>query len=264
MQLKDQVVWITGASSGIGEALVYACVKEGAQVVASARRESELNRVKEACGPHADQVYVLPLDLTQTEKAASWAKEVHDQFGHIDLLVNNGGMSQRSRVDETPLDNDRRIMEVNFFGQVALTKAVLPYMKAQGNGHLVAISSITGKFGFPLRSAYSASKHAIHGFFETVLLEMKPFGVRVTIVNPGRVRTPISLSAIKADGTAQGTMDAGLDAGITPESCAQQILKAVRKNRAEVNIGGKELLMVYLKRWVPGLFRRIASNIDPR
>lgn len=260
MKFANKVVWITGASSGIGEALVYEFVKEGAKVIASARRAAELQRVRENCLQNKDKVQVLPLDLIDIEGM----QEVVEGIGRIDVLVNNGGISQRSFAHETPLDVDRRIFEVNYFGQVALTKMVLPKMIQQGGGQIVAVSSITGKFGFPLRSAYSASKHAIHGFFETLGFELADKNIHVTIINPGRIRTNISFHALQKDGSPQESMDKGLDEGMPAELCAQKMLKAIYQRKKEANIGGKEIMMVYFKRFIPSLFRRIASRIDPK
>ncbi|MEO0895003.1 MAG: SDR family oxidoreductase [Bacteroidota bacterium] len=264
MKFKDQVVWITGASSGIGEACVYESVKEGAIVIASARREKELQRVKNACGDKAAQVHVLPLDLTQSANFAELAKEVFEQHGKIDVLINNGGISQRSLVHEAPLSVDRKIFEVNFFGQVALTKAVLPYMLEKKHGQIAAISSVVGKFGFPLRSAYAASKHALHGFFETVDLELSDKGVQTTMVCPGRIKTAVSINALTGDGTPANEMDPGQENGMAAEECARQIMKAIHKRKKEVYIGRFEILAIYFKRYMPWLFRIIARKSNPR
>jgi short-subunit dehydrogenase len=264
MHFKGSVVWITGASSGIGEALAYAFAREGATLLLSARRVAELERVRSACGLPEGQVHLAPLDLADTSGVQALADHWAQRLGRIDLLINNGGISQRALAAETPLELDRRIMEINYFGQIALTKAVLPHMLRQGSGHLVAVSSISGKFGFPLRSAYAASKHAIHGFFETLLLELAGTGIAVTVVNPGRIRTDISLHALLPDGSPQGAMDPGLAKGMSAEACAAQIVKAIRRRRPEVNIGGAELVMVYLKRFLPGLFRRLARRVSAR
>lgn len=260
MKFQNKSVWITGASSGIGEALVYEFVKEGAMVIASARREGELLRVKENCGDKKDRVRVLPLDLTDIEGM----QKTVDSVEQVDVLVNNGGISQRALAHETPLEVDRKIFEVNYFGQIALTKAVLPKMIRQGGGQVVAVSSITGKFGFPLRSAYSATKHAIHGFFETLGFELADKNIQVTVINPGRIRTNISLHALQKDGTAQQSMDKGLDEGMPAKECAKRMVKAIYKKKREANIGGKEIMMVYFKRYLPFLFRKIASGVDPR
>lgn len=260
MKFHNKTVWITGASSGIGEALVYEFVKEGAKVIASARREGELMRVQENCGDRKDQVRVLSLDLTDIQGM----QQAVDSVERVDVLINNGGISQRSLAHETPLEVDRKIFEVNYFGQIALTKAVLPKMIQQSAGQVVAVSSITGKFGFPLRSAYSATKHALHGFFETLGFELAEKNIHVTVINPGRIRTNISLHALQKDGSPQQSMDKGLNEGMPAEECAQKMVQAIYKKKKEVNIGGKEILMVYFKRYLPALFRRIASNTDPR
>lgn len=260
---EDRVVWITGASSGIGEALARAWVKAGSRVILSARREEELRRVKASCSDPS-QVYIAPLDLSQSESFGPIVKHWINELGQIDILVNNGGISQRGLAAETDLQVDRRIMEVNYFGQVALTKAVLPHMLARGRGQIVVISSLTGKFGFPLRSAYAASKHALHGFFETLLLENYDRGLRVTLVNPGRVHTQVSVNALTQDGSKHGEMDPGQAKGMSAETCARHILRAVRREKAEINLVWPDKVMVYLKRYLPGLFRRLARRVKPQ
>ncbi|MEM7654783.1 MAG: SDR family oxidoreductase [Bacteroidota bacterium] len=257
----QQIAWVTGASSGIGEALAKSLAKQGATVILSARREAELQRVAQEIGSNA---HVLPLDLTDPEGMAQKAQQVQAAHGRIDVLINNGGISQRSLTAETPLSVDRRIMEVNYFGQVALTKAVLPYMLEQGKGQIAVITSLTGKFGFPLRSAYAASKHALHGFFESLALETYDQGLRVTLVNPGRIRTDISLHAITKDGSKHGEMDPGQAKGMTAEDCASVILNALRKQKPEIQVGKVDTIMVYFKRYAPWLFRRIARKVSAK
>ena len=263
MFFSGKVIWITGASSGIGEALAYEWSRLGAHLILSARRESELNRVKVAC-MHSDRCTVVPLDLSKQEDIEAAADRILQQFGTIDILVNNGGISQRSLVIETDVEVDRRIMEVDYFSGVALTKKLLPSMVAKGGGHIIAISSIVGLFGFPLRSAYSAAKHALHGFYESVWAELHTQGIRVTVVCPGRILTNVSLHALTKDGTPHGEMDHGQSNGVSAETCAQKIIKAVKKNRKEVYIGKKDLLMIYFKRYVPWLYYKLVSKIQPK
>lgn len=253
---QNKVVWITGASSGIGEALAAAFAKDGAKLVLSARRNEELQRVQQHLGIAGDRVLILPLDLADTSAAAALAQQVIAKFGRIDILVNNGGVSQRSLTKDTPLEIDRRIMEVNYFGTVALTKSVLPYLLKQQSGHIVTISSISGKFGFYLRSAYSASKHALHGFFESLRMEIHNSNVQVLLVCPGKIRTNISFNAIREDGGMHNKMDESQDKGMSPEECARLIIRAIEKNKEEVFIGGKELRAVWVKRFFPGLFSK--------
>lgn len=251
-----KVIWITGASSGIGEALAQTLAKEGAIIVLSARRETELHRVAKSLDTSA-QSMILPLDLADTSNAADLAKQVADKFGRIDVLINNGGISQRSLAKDTPVEIDRKIMEVNYFGQVALTKAVLPYMLKQKSGHIVVMSSISGKFGFYLRTAYAASKHALHGFFESLRLENEEYGIKVTMAVPGKIQSNISLHALKEDGTKHGVMDQSQEEGMPALECAAIIINAMKNNKEEILVGNKEIKAVWIKRHFPGMFGRI-------
>ncbi len=254
---QNKVIWITGASSGIGEALAQAFASEGAKLVLSARRTEELQRVKSTLKLSDSNVLILPLDLSDTTKVNELSKQVIDTFGRIDILINNGGISQRSLTNDTPLNIDRKIMEVNFFGTVAITKSVLPYMLKQKSGHIVITSSIAGKFGFYFRSAYSASKHALHGFFESLRMEIFNDNVKVLIVCPGKIRTNISVNAVTSDGGKHSKMDESTVNGLSAEECAQQILNGIRTNKEEIFIGGKELRAVWLKRFFPKLFSKL-------
>lgn len=259
----DKTVWITGASSGIGEALVNAFTKGGSRVIASSNDEAGLTRVAESCYAMKGSITTVPFDLSETAGIEETVADIIKKEGRIDMLLNIGGISQRALIIDTPIWLDRRIMEINYFGTIALTKAVLPYMISNGGGHIVATSSISGRFGFPLRSAYSASKQALHGFFETLLLEHKADNIRVSVLIPGRVRTNISLHALTSSGTEHGKLDEGLATGITPEKAAQQILRGLRRNRREILVGSSELLMLKIRKYMPALFFRIAGRIKP-
>jgi dehydrogenase/reductase SDR family protein 7B len=262
--LTGKVVWITGASSGIGAALAVACRREGAHLVLSARRADALARVEASLPPAAGaDAMVLPLDVTDIAAFGPAVAAVLSRFGRVDVLVNNAGVSQRSRAEKTPLEVDRRIMEVNFFGPVALTKAVLPSMLAAGGGRVVVVSSISGKFGYHLRSAYSASKHALHGYFESLRMELHARGLRVTVVCPGRIRTDISLHALLADGSEHRRMDAGQLNGRSAEDCAARILRGIARDEEEVLFGGREMLALWIRRFLPSLFSRMMRNRGP-
>jgi len=260
MSWDGKVVWITGASSGIGEALAHALAGRGARLILSARHEARLREVQAACA-HPERHLVLTLDLTDEATLAPAAEAALAHCGQVDVLVHNGGVSQRSLVRDTGIAVDRRIVETNFFGAVALTKAVLPAMLARQAGHFVVISSLVGKFGTPLRSGYSASKHALHGFFDSLRAETWRDGIRVTIVCPGFIRTAVSENALVGDGSAQGTMDRAQEHGMAPEACAERIVRAVERGKDEVLVGGRERFAVYLKRVVPGLFNRVIRKI---
>jgi short-subunit dehydrogenase len=253
---KDKVIWITGASSGIGEALACKIAEAGGMVVLSARNREQLEVIKSKL-KNPEQHLVVSLDLEQSETFDGLVDQVLNRFGRIDFLVNNGGISQRSEVSTTSIDIDRKIMEVNYFGNIALTKAVLPVFKKQQSGHFVVMSSIAGKFGFFLRSAYSASKHALHGFYESLMLEEEQNGVKVTIVCPGKINTNISMNAISASGEKHGSMDHNQATGMTAEHCANALIDALKKGKKEVLIGNKEVHAVTLKRFFPRLFWRI-------
>jgi dehydrogenase/reductase SDR family protein 7B len=257
----EQICWITGASSGIGEALVYEFVRRGATVLASSNDLPGLNRVKEACIDNSARVHIVPFDLADTQDINTIVEEQINKMGRIDFLINIGGISQRARIDETPLWLDRKIFEINYFGTIALTKAVLPYMIRQKSGYILATSSISGRFGFPLRSAYSASKQALHGFFETLYLENKGHNIKSSVIIPGRVRTSISFHALNGEGKEHGVMDAGLAKGILPSRAAKIIIRGIIRNKREILVGSREMIMLHIRRYLPWLFFRIADKI---
>lgn len=259
MRLTNKIIWITGASSGIGEEIAIQCAQAGAKIVLSARSEAGLIRVQEKLT--GDGHLVLPLDLEHSENFPDLAKRVIEKYGRIDYLFNNGGLSQRSNASETQLSVDRYIMEVNYFGNIALTKAVLPYMIQQKSGHIITTSSIAGKFGFFLRSAYSASKHALQGFYESLALEEEHNGIKVTIAYPGKINTNISMHALNGSGEKHNQMDHNQATGMSVQVCVQKLLRAVEKNKQEVLIGNKETLAVTLKRFLPqGLFWKMMKK----
>ena len=257
----NKVAWITGASSGIGESLVYEFVRRGATVIASSNDMAGLARVREACDNKSDMVKCVPFDLSDTAGIEEIANQQILTLGKIDFLLNIGGISQRARIDETPLWLDRKIFEINYFGTIALTKAVLPHMIRQKSGYILATSSISGRFGFPLRSAYSASKQALHGFFETLYLENKSFNIKTSVVIPGRVNTSISYHALNAEGKEHGKLDDGLAKGISPGKAAKIIIRGIERDKREILVGRSELLLLYIRRYLPWLFFRIADKI---
>jgi dehydrogenase/reductase SDR family protein 7B len=258
---SGKTAWITGASSGIGEALVYEFVRRGATVIISSNDSSGLERVKAACTDKSGMVTCIPFDLADMSGIETLVSQHINKTGKIDYLINIGGISQRARIDETPLWLDRKIFEINYFGTIALTKAVLPFMIRQKSGHIAATSSISGRFGFPLRSAYSASKQALHGFIETLYLENKKYNIRASVIIPGRVRTNISFHALNSEGKENGKMDDGLDKGITPDKAAKIIIRGLTRNKREILVGSSELIMLYIRRICPWLFFRIADKI---
>ena len=261
LQFKGKVAWVTGASSGIGEALVKEFASRGATVLASSNDPEGLKRVKTECGNNSDMVHCIPFDLCDTTGIQAIVEQQVKSFMKIDFLLNIGGISQRARIDETPMWLDRKIFEINYFGTIALTKAVLPFMVKQRSGHVLATSSISGRFGFPLRSAYSASKQALHGFFETLYLENKKYNIRASVIIPGRVRTSISVHALNAEGNEHGKLDEGQAKGILPRKAAEIIIRGMVSNKREILVGKNELLLLHIRRYCPWLFFRIADKI---
>jgi dehydrogenase/reductase SDR family protein 7B len=253
---KNKVCWVTGASSGIGKEIAVQLAKNGAILVLSARNVASLQSVKESLN-NSDKHLLIPLDLEFSSNFAELSKEVISKFGRVDYLFNNGGLSQRAEASKTPLEVDRRIMEINYFGNIALTKAVLPYFLEKKSGHIVVISSISGKFGFFLRSAYAASKHALHGFYESLALEEEHNNLKVTIAMPGKINTPISTNALTEKGEKHGVMDHNQETGMPVEECVSRLLKAVEKGKREILIGNKEIKAVTLKRLLPGIFWKV-------
>ncbi|HYW94250.1 MAG TPA: SDR family oxidoreductase [Bacteroidales bacterium] len=262
-RFEDTIIWITGASSGIGETLAKRLAPLGSRLILSARRMNELERVKQACGNVKHEITLLPFDLSSPDESARAADEVLAMFNTVDYLFNNGGISQRTSVLDTSLEMDRKIMEVNYFSGIILTKKVLPAMLKKGHGHIIAISSISGLFGFPLRTAYCASKHAVNGFYEAVWTELQDKGIRTTVILPGRIKTNISFHALDKGGKPHGVMDKAQEEGLSPEKCVGAIIRGIRKNRRMVLIGRKELIPAYLKRYIPALFYWLIIKIKP-
>lgn len=265
MTLTDKTIWITGASSGIGEALVYASARAGAKLILSARRAEELERVAKASGLSAERYLILPLDLADNKDFSPQVRQALDRFGRVDILINNGGISQRSLARETSVEVDRKLMEVNYIGNVALTKAILPHMLSNKAGLIVVISSSVGKFGSPWRSGYAASKHALHGFYDSLRAECYDDGLRVLMVCPGFVQTKVSVNALTGKGEKLGQMDGATARGLTADYTADQILQAIKVGKEEVNIGGfKEKLGVWMKRHFPAIFSIMIRKMDVR
>jgi len=260
---ENKVIWITGASSGIGEACAYELSKQNAKLILTALEEDLLQHVKEKCLQlGAQDVYILPADLSRLDFLESLATQAWNFFGTIELIYNNAGVSQRATAIDTELSVFHKIMDVNFFAPVILTKILLPKMIKTGGGQIAVTTSISGKFGFPLRAAYCSSKHALYGFFETVAAEYFKDNIRVTVVCPGRVQTQISFHALGKDGKPHGKLDPGQAKGVTTKQAAKIIVQAFEKKKPEVMVGRSELLMVFIKRFFPNLCRKLTRNIN--
>ena len=261
MNYNNKTVWITGASSGIGAELAKKFAAEGAKVIISSHEAEELEGVRKQLEPVSKDVHAVVFNLGNPDEVQATAEKVLKDFGRVDVLMNNGGISTRALAVETPVEVDRRLMEIDYFSGVILTKAVLPKMIENGYGHIGVTSTITGKFGFPMRSAYAAAKHALFGFYKSLWAENSGKGIRVTIFSPGRVRTNISLHALNKDGKEHGKMEKGQAKGMTPEKCARKMIRAMKRNRKDVLIGGFELLMVWVHKYCKPVYHYAARKL---
>lgn len=258
---NQQVIWITGASSGIGEALAINFAQHGAHLILSARNEAKLLEVQQRCqsasGGSADAI-VIPLDVTDEAAMPDCVAQAKAFKGQIDMLINNAGISQRSTCQSTEMSTYRKMFEVDVFGQIALTKLVLPIMLDQGGGHMVVTSSVAGKIGVPFRTGYCAAKHAMMGFFDALRAEVTHKNIRVSTITPGFIRTNISKNAVIGDGSALGVTDTNIAQGISAEECAQIIVKGLAKGKTEIAVGrGMEMHALWIKRLFPKLIEKL-------
>lgn len=251
-----KTIWITGASSGIGEGLALAYAKKGNQLILSGRNKTALNEVKNKCA--GENIAILPFDLVDTLNTNLYVEKALSFFGKIDLLILNGGVSQRSLIAQTDLSVYERLIQVDYLGNVALAKALLPYFIKQKSGHFVVTSSVMGKYASPYRSGYCGAKHALHGFFDVLRMEHEKDNIAVTLICPGFIKTQASRNALTANGTPQNFDDPATLNGMSVDVFAQKFIKAVEKRKFEVCIGGnKEVFGVYLKRFFPTLLHKV-------
>jgi len=261
MAFRNRLIWITGASSGIGEALAYEFAEQGAKLILSARREDVLEQVKQRCA-NSEKHVIVAFDMTKIDQIANVVAMVEQQHGAVDMLINNAGVSQRSLIKDTDLAVDRALMELDYFAPVALTKAILPYMLARKRGRLVAVSSIAGLVATPMRSTYAAAKHAIAAFYNSLRAEVYDNGVYVSVIYPGFVKTNITFSALTGDGSPQNKMDDAQDAAMSPQEFAKQAVKALAIGEEHIIIGGlKEKLAVYVDRASPAAVRWLMRKV---
>lgn len=262
---KGKIIWITGASSGIGEALTYAYAMRGAKVVISARRADELNRVRQNCGDRAKDVFLLPLDLSQMKDVGFiYAQAKQLAGGAPDVLINNGGMGHLGHALQMPERIERQVMEVNFWSHVAITKAVLPDMLTRKSGTIVAISSILGHFGSPGLAAYAASKHAVLGYFESLREDLVGTGIHVALVAPGFINTNVTKASLTATGEVYGQNSVAQEKGMKPEIFAEKLIRKLEKKKNYIFIGRSEILAVPFKHFAPNLFFRVMRFLTKR
>ena len=255
-RIDGKKIWITGASSGIGEALTYQLDHKKCKLVISSRKTEELQRVKANCA-HRENISIITLDLENLNEMPEKANAAINAFGQIDILINNAGISQRSEIINTDIDVYKKLMDINYLGTVALSKAVLPFFIKVKKGQFVTVSSLMGKFAGPKRSGYCGSKHALHGFFDALRMEHEKDGIDVTMICPGYVQTNIDKNALTADGSRQGKHDVENQNGLAVDLFVQKMIRAIERQKYEAYLGKKEVLGIYVKRFFPKLLHRI-------
>ncbi|XP_017041718.1 dehydrogenase/reductase SDR family protein 7-like [Drosophila ficusphila] len=258
-QLPGKVVLITGASSGLGESLAHVFYRAGCKVILAARRTQELERVKkDLLALDVDPAYpptVLALDLAELNSIPEFVTRVLAVYNQVDILINNGGISVRADVASTAVDVDLKVMVVNYFGSVALTKALLPSMVKRGSGHICFISSVQGKFAIPQRAAYSASKHAMQAFADSLRAEVANKNINVSCVSPGYIRTQLSLNALTGSGSSYGKMDETTAKGMSPDKLAERILQCILRKEPDIIVSDVQAkIAYYLRHLCPNLY----------
>ncbi len=261
LQFKEKTVLITGGGTGIGEAMAYEYAKKGANVILTGRREATLENVQRKCVELGVKSWYKTVDMEKQESIDNLVQWINENGMSIDFLLLNAGISQRALTLDTDISVDRRLMEVNYFGGIYLVKSLKDMFLKRGV-HIAVVSSVSGVFGFPVRSAYCASKHAIHGFYETIALEYPQ--IKTTILIPGRIHTDVSKNALDGNGNATGIMDPGQANGYNVNKCARVAIKAIARGKHSKVIGGFDTIMVPFYKYIPWLFRLIARNVSAR
>lgn len=258
--MKNKVVIITGGSSGIGKALAVEFGKLGAKVVITGRNQERLNQVGEELDHLNVPNLILQLDVANEKDNEILVKETLNAFGQIDILVNNAGISMRALFEEIELEVFKKVMDINFYGTLYATKYCLPHI-LKSKGSIVGISSINGYRGTPARTAYTASKYAMNGFFESLRTEVMHRGVHVLVACPGFTGTNIRNAALTADGSSQGESPRDEGKMMTAEEVAQGIIKAVEKRKRDIVFTTQGKLAVFLNKWMPGRMDKIVFNV---
>jgi dehydrogenase/reductase SDR family protein 7B len=257
---QNKVVWLTGASSGIGEELACQLSRLKCKVIISARNQEALEQVKQRCYSDNANIVILPVDLSRPEELRAKAESVLLRWGKIDCFIHNAGLAVRDLALNTEANIDREVMETNYFGPMLLTKLILPSMIERKSGHIVVVSSLSGKYGVPKLSSYAASKHALHGFFNSLRAEVTSMNIKISMIVPGFINTPIHQHAKDGKGNAYGKRILVNERGMTVQECAEKIIHAIIHEKEEALIGGKEMFSVYLNRFFPKFFSWVIQN----
>ncbi|WP_026809280.1 SDR family oxidoreductase [Arenibacter latericius] len=260
---KNKIIWITGASSGLGKALTLVLSKKDHKLIISSRNKDQLNKVKSSCS-NPENIEVLPLDLEDISSMSIKVDKAMLIYGSIDILINNAGISQRSLIINTEMSVYKQLMDINYMGTIALTKALLPHFVRQRQGQFVTVTSLMGKFSSPYRSGYCGAKHALHGFFDALRMEHAKDNISVTMICPGFVNTDIARNALTSTGTPQKENDKATQNGMSPEIFAKKMMRAIKNKKFEAYIGKREVMGIYVKRFFPKLLHRMVLRSQVR
>jgi dehydrogenase/reductase SDR family protein 7B len=258
MHFKDKIFWITGASSGIGKELAIQLAKKGGKLILTSSNLDSLKLVQEELNTYSDSVNLLPFDLLSLEKIPNLVQAAMAVHGSIDFVIQSAGISQRSLAENTDLQVYKKIMDLNYFAPVAITQEIMPFFKSKNSGGMIVISSIAGLIGFPLRSGYAASKHAIKAYIETLQSENYESKIYISSVFPGRINTNISRNALLGNGEKSGKQDANNKVGMDVAKCASLILKGIEKRKRNIIIGFPERFLLWVWWFIPSLYYKIA------
>ena len=251
---QNKTVIITGASSGIGAELVRLLGQEGAQIVLCARSEDKMHALVDSLNLSPDKTLILPLDLSSRPNFENAVKQILAKFKKVDILINNAGIAQKSLVQETNEEVERRVMEVNYFAPINFTKALLPHFIENKAGHVVAISSILGEIGLPAVGPYCASKHATNGYYNSLRYDIEKLGIDVSLVSPGFIKTDITKKSLTGQGEVHAQDSVAQEKGMDAGQCARQILKKISRKKRQSYVGGLEVLMPKFEFLFPKLF----------
>jgi dehydrogenase/reductase SDR family protein 7B len=258
---NDQVVWITGASSGIGEAMAKDFVARGAKVILTARRADRLQQVADALNViSAGSAKILPADLSNLEVLPELTARALKCFGHIDVLLNNAGVSQRSQVIDTPFAIEHLMIKLDLLSPIALTKAILPHFLVRKSGRILVTSSLMGDLEVPGSATYSCVKHGLNGYFYSMAFEVAALGILVQVIQPGFVKTEVSEKSFTSDGSLYGKMDSTQARAMSAEQFSKRVFPKIERGDTSIYISGPEGYAIYLKRFSPPLYRLIISK----
>ncbi len=263
MRFQNKIIWITGASSGIGKELAFQLSQQNCKLILSSRREDKLIEVQKL-SQTPEHIAILPFDLEKHELMHSIVEKALSFYNKIDVIILNGGISQRSLIIDTDINVDKKLIAVDYLGNVALAKAILPHFVENKNGHFAVVSSVMGKFGSPYRSGYCGAKHALHGFFDVLRMEHEKDNIKVTMICPGFVNTDIARNALIGDGSPLNQQDIGTQNGLAVDVFTRKMINAIKKEAFEVYIGKSEIKGVYMKRFFPKLLHRLVLKSQVR